>query len=548
VAQYYLNTDRTNPKDDASFLFKYLGDVWSSLPAADKRVLSDFWRGMVQVAGDLYTEAQEDDLSVGIFDIPVYNNVRWNYYYFNNDTFIGDGIYPSPAPSGYTDPDGLNLIPAPSGYINLTYPYAYSLGNSKIVIIPTLQDRTDKPYAILENTIDYITDSNGYIYFKQDPSSYFPSESPFHTTKKLYAKNTFVNNERPYKNFGVLVDYYDTNSPQYLNILRSMWFAYWTGPRPQNIKVTLCLLFGLPVAINPGIVNEITDRISVNIRTVFGDGFNVTAVTNGIHNLVSGQIITMVGWGAGFDGNYTIVVTSPTTFTYAAVGVSTTHTGTAIATGNTVIKITDIYGIQTSYILPTGTVSLVTVGQQLTQYFNPLSTGVEVIDKIIKPGFVTTDVGRQGIRKYLTEQATLGSALDTDETMALTIMEDSLFLVEIDINSISRTVNLFDVQNFLRNIKPHYTDYVLQVILNVTDDIIVLGEQFSNSSQMSMDITLTYDFNMPNTINDPMFNDYATVGNINCNLDEEGLCPIDTTTITVRDSLGDIIDYFMCEL
>jgi len=81
----------------------------------------------------------------------------------------------------------------------------------------------------------------------------------------LWAPKTQVNLETPWNNYGWLMDIYDDNSAQYLNVVQGLWFAFWTGPKPSNIKSSLYLLFGLPVASEDGEIIEVTTS-SIQIK------------------------------------------------------------------------------------------------------------------------------------------------------------------------------------------------------------------------------------------------------------------------------------------
>src|ERR1019366_2472001 len=74
----------------------------------------------------------------------------------------------------------------------------------------------------------------------------------------MWAKDTLINYETPYNNFGYLMGLYDQNTPNYLKSVQGLWFAYWQGPRPEFIRRALYLLFGLPTASKIGAVTAVT--------------------------------------------------------------------------------------------------------------------------------------------------------------------------------------------------------------------------------------------------------------------------------------------------
>ena len=60
-----------NPQNSAGYMFKFLGDMWSLLPAKDKRILANFWDALVKRGGHNLLRAYELDLSVTVKDMPV---------------------------------------------------------------------------------------------------------------------------------------------------------------------------------------------------------------------------------------------------------------------------------------------------------------------------------------------------------------------------------------------------------------------------------------------------------------------------------------------
>lgn len=129
------------------------------------------------------------------------------------------------------------------------FPIEFLLGDKLIVGIPEFRDtiHPEQATVILQEDIDYRIEFNtGIISFAATP----PEE--------LWAKNNLVNLQTPFNNFGFLMDFFDDNKPGYLKAVRGLWFAFWTGPRPENIRRSLYLLFGLPTANQTGTVTSIT--------------------------------------------------------------------------------------------------------------------------------------------------------------------------------------------------------------------------------------------------------------------------------------------------
>jgi hypothetical protein len=127
--------------------------------------------------------------------------------------------------------------------------FEYQLLDKNIVSIPVLQNKIHDELASvwLYKSTDYNVEfGTGIISFKDIPP------------EALWAKDNYVNLETPYNNFGYLLDIYDSNTAAYLKAVKGLWYAFWTGPRPENIRRSLYLLFGLPTASADGTVLNVT--------------------------------------------------------------------------------------------------------------------------------------------------------------------------------------------------------------------------------------------------------------------------------------------------
>lgn len=175
---------------------------------------------------------------------------------------------------------GFTLPELPAHYPK--YPYQYQLSDQRVVGIPTLQNKIhdDQVTSLLEQNTDYTVEfGTGVISFIVTPPT------------KMWAKDTLINYETPYNNFGYLMDLYDSNTPNYLKAVQGLWFAFWQGPRPEYIKRSLYLLFGLPTASKPGTVTSVTPTtISLTYNDTTIENFTVPA---GLEILVTvGETLT----------------------------------------------------------------------------------------------------------------------------------------------------------------------------------------------------------------------------------------------------------------
>lgn len=159
-------------------------------------------------------------------------------------------FYPasSPAQDASAIVVGLDPLDLPISFPK--FPVEFLLQDRLIIGIPKLQDKIhdNQVDVLLNEDVDYsIEFGTGIISFAEAPP------------EVMWAKNNLLNLETPYNNFGYLMDFYDKNTPGYLKAVKGLWFAYWTGPRPENMRTALYLLFGLPTASFPGTVTDISD-------------------------------------------------------------------------------------------------------------------------------------------------------------------------------------------------------------------------------------------------------------------------------------------------
>jgi hypothetical protein len=519
----------------------FIGNVWDFLPLEDKQKLSETWIGYEQVFASVYQKFVEHDLNIALKDLQSYTTNRWLNYSFpvedriatppiytstqdlsvgvnlnskyllkftidNVNTFEVDvrGFNPlsttideivskinavagfnfartifdntiiqlvsrTPAPAGSikielpSDPEkdatefvlGLEQVNLPATYPE--FPNIFRIPYEKVVSIPAfrskIRDESEGLVELFEN-VDYGLLPNGLIGFKELPPP------------ALWAKQTFLDEETPWENYGFLMDIYQKNTPSYVKVLQGLWYAFWTGPKPRNLQVALYLLFGLPVATENCVVTSVT---TTSIQTTSNDG------------------------------------------------------------------------IVRDFEIPSELVAIVTVGQQLKQY-DPLVSGIEIIDKINKPGFIEEDIGRAGIQRFLLDEATRGVG-DTDETKALIMLEEHTFLPQISVEAfVSPDINLGNVKTFLDTIKPLSKTFLFQIIVGNFKEEIELQE--SLGMHISLDVTPNLDSNQTTFAEKTILDNYELVENTALNLDSDGVCFQEGVEIDVY-SFAALIDSFI---
>lgn len=520
----------------------FIGNVWDMLPKEDRERMAETWTGYEQVFASVYQKIVENDLNTSIANLQSYTTERWLSYEFKPENLIArPPIYTSTQDlslgikldNNYLlhfridgtldfeiDVRGLNPLstkideivakinaaagfqfartifentiiqlvsrtPAPVGSIEILpvsnpaadateyilglqssdlpqvypkFPYVYQMPYERVVSIPTFQTairNETESLVILDENIDFTLEVNNLISFKEEPI-------PF-----LWAKKTLIDDETPYHNFGFLMDIYQKNTPSYLQVLQGLWYAYWTGPKPRNLQISLYLLFGLPVAPEDGTITRVTsDEIDVTLSR-------------------DAAVLT--------------------------------------------------------FKIPSELVSIVTLGQAVSKY-DPLVNGIDIIDKISKPGFIDEDIGRAGIQRFLLDEATRGPG-DTDETKALRMLEEHTFLPQISVESfISPEINLGNVKTFLENIKPLSKTFLFQVIVGNFKEAIDYKEDIGMA--IGIDITPNVDSNQTTFADAATLALYETVDNPALNLDSDGVCVQEEVAVEVF-SHGVLIDTFI---
>jgi hypothetical protein len=193
---------------------------------------------------------------------------------------------------------------------------------------------------------------------------------------------------------------------------------------------------------------------------------------------------------------------------------------TVTAVSTTVITTASPDGIIRDFDIPVGLLAIVTVGQVL-QKFQPLVDGIDVFDKINNPGFIDSEIGRAGIQRFLTDNASRGTG-DTDETKALTMLEEHTFLPQISVDAfISPDIDLGSVKTFLDSIKPLSKAYLFQVIVGTFRDNMPIVERLD--MDIGIDITPNFDNNQTTFLPLVDLQTYETTNNDALDLDSEGV-------------------------
>lgn len=521
------------------YYFQFLQSVWDNLPEKDRERFAELWQGYEQVLAAIYQKYLEVNLNSAVADLQPWATERWLPYTFSSANMISraatvissqdlsvgvnlliryllkfrvDGVKTfevniqgrNPVTTtideiiekinlaagfkfakgifentivqltSLTSGIGSSIEVLPTSLLHLNaceyvlgldpdtlpesfprFRYPYPIPYSRVVSIPEFRDfvRDENVTITLVEGTDFEVDS-GVVSFMAIPP------------ENLWAERSQTDEENPWANFGYLTGIYQPNSERYINVIQGIWFAFWNGPKPSNVKRALYLLFGLPTATEDAIISKVTA---------------------------------------------------------------------------TTIETTGLNGVVRTFDIPSGLEPIVVVGQTVTK-FEPLVSGIDVFDKISTPGFVEDEVGREGIQRFLTEDATRGYG-DTDETKALTLLEEYTFLPQISVESfIYPDINLKNVRIFLDAIRPLNKTYMFQVIVGTFKDLLGVTDRIGVLTDI--DLTSNLDSNETTWMDQDTLDSYETHDNDPLNLDPHGILFEDKVEIEVR-SFGVLIDSFV---
>jgi hypothetical protein len=480
------------------YLYKFLSTFWDKFPKKVRDRNAELWNGYEQVIGDIYQRFMDLDLSTSIANVPVYLTERWNRYYFDSTNQV---LVPATFKSYQDIGGGVNLsekylvnisvngepaievdcrgrVPASTSISEIIskinaafgFPFASAIFDNTILFLTSrgkgpqekitisaasipLNDGTEYILGLVPEELPLLTPRLPYKYSLVDPqirrilslqnavrvesvTHYIIEGLDFEVKWRegtvdfaaqpdpvMWAKLTYRDYEVPFYNFGYLIDYRDpTISPEdYLQNLQGLWFAYWMGPRPEFIKRALCLMFGLPVAVDDGLI------LSVNGSEM--------------------QILHM-------DGS---------------------------------IK---------TYFLPSQ-LNWILKKDDYCEKYEPLVDGIDIYDKTNRPGFVQTEIGRDAIKVFALDNATVGTDPNSDESKALKALEEHSFLPQINVNAFIRpNINVGSIFRFLESIKPLHKQFYFQVIVAVFGEELAIKEKLVLG--ITFDVTPNLDINQAN--------------------------------------------------
>lgn len=329
---------------------------------------------------------------------------------------------------------------------------------------------------------DYFLEDDHFVYFRENPRV------------RLFGESAYYDYEDPYREYGHLVDFYQENSEQYYFALMAIWIAHWMGPRPGFKARAINILLGLPFAQEDGIVTSMSERkIGAATRWVLTIQYDKAGSTQivlppdlqpyvGVNERVS-RFDILSGFtreyrNAGTLRNRSIIDEFNEPFEQSHVD------------GKIWILSGDNQGVY-NVIKFVESNQVVTDGDFIAQTdtsFKIMVPVIRIYDKINHPGwlseFATVDV----LEKYYTQNTT-----DAEKVIARQIMEEHLFMLHIpgDAMAVTDKDAIPFVNNFLRDVKATYTDFIFQIFNGFSDEFGMV-EGAETFPDFEIDLTSTF--------------------------------------------------------
>jgi hypothetical protein len=520
----------------SSIYFQFLAAVWDQLPEHDRQIFAETWQGYEQVLAAVYQQQLELGLNISVANLQPYATERWLPYTFNGDNFVDKT-------ASYVATQDLSVG------MNLTKKYRLKLGvnggtpyefdivgvDQRLVKIDEIVNKINLvfgfPFAgtVYENTVIKLTSllvgiSSSIDFYKTTPEDVNACEFIFGIDPQDLPIS-FPEFRYPY----ILPYSKVANIPAFRSNIR-------------DESVTLTLEEGTDYVVEEtGTVSFKSvppemlwaERTNINKDTPW---YNYGFLT-GIYQANSPRYVQVIQglWFALWNGpkpsNVRIAL-------YLLFGLPVSPVDGVVTTlTTTTIEVTGADGTVYPFTVPSGLEADpgLTLGGA-TYQFQPLVTGISVYDKISYPGFVETEIGREGIQRFLTEDATRGYG-DTDETKALTMLEEYTFLPQISVDSfIYPDINLGNVKIFLNAFRPLNKTYFFQIIVGNFRELLGLTDRIGIHD--SMDLTSNLDSNETTYQLEDTLDTYETTPAEGLDLDQEVIVFEERVEVEVYEQYG----------
>ena len=519
----------------------YIGSVWNNFSNEDKERLGETWQAFEQVVASNYQRFSEVGLNIALDNLVQYGTERWLPHTFDVTTFI-------PKPAIFTSSQDL------SQGVNLSSQYLVKISLNDETAIEIDLRGANPAITTIDEILAILNLALGFQFartiFENSVLQLFSNiEGPTSSIKFLVPSDPLKDGSEYV--FGILQPEMPFLSPTYPWVFAASYTSIYSVPELRDAVRDESLTIELIENVDY-IFEQETNLVRFKVeppelmwakRTLFNEEapWNNFGFLMSIYQTNKPTYLSVVQglWYAFWNGPKPDSLRNAL---YLLFGLPTAQEDCVISNVTIAyVETTAPSGTIRQFPIPSGLIAIVTIGQSIKR-FEPLVNGITMIDKISKPGFVRDELGRVGIRKFLTENATTGTDPNTDESKALRMLEEHLFLPQISSDAfISSDIEVGNVNAFLRGVKQISKTFIFQVIVGEFRDPLVVDE--SMALDISIDITPNLDSNQTTFIEDPDLDDYETIDNDALNLDSDGMLAKESVSIDVYQGVT-LIDSF----
>jgi hypothetical protein len=529
----------------SDYMWRFLGTVWDGLPPQERNRFSELWRGQEQVFADVLQRFFELDQTLNINNTPVYMTSRWNKYIFNAENEV---IEPATFRSFKDLSLGVNLtdfylikiaiddqapvvvdcrglIPEATQISEIVFKINQAVGfplcdtifegtilrfttqstgpSAKIQILDPedIRDATEIVLGLTPIELPYTTPRLPYKYSLDDPK-----------VSKIPALQNSIRNEN--------LNYYIIEDADFeIDTTRAVISFIEEPPTVLWAKVTYLqeevpyYNFGYLIDYrDPSITPEDYLQNLQGLWFAFWQGPRPDYIKRALYLLFSLPVAIENGVVLRIVGD-----------------------------DNDIMEILHSDGQARAYALPSQLQWQVGVGD-FVERFQPLVDGIDVFDKTNLPGFIRTELGRDALEIFALPEATRGTGSDTDETKALSALEEHTFLPQINVNAFVRpNINIGSILTFIRNIKPLHKAFYFQIIVAVFNETLRFQERFG--LDYDFEVTPNLEINQANSSPPSVREDYEDNDIPALDLDSEDIYFFERGSLIFEDITGPLPQY-----
>lgn len=463
---------------NSAYIFDYLNDVWQLLPDQDQSFFAELWGAYQRTYGYLWQQQFESDLANTITNLPLYNTKRWLRHSFSEETQVAKtATYESPVDftfginlaDRYLVKLALNEDPPVEVDIRGVNPY-----------VTTVYEICAKINTALGATVVSPKSSGGVLLLTSNVTGYAgsftfytPSIGSKDATEIVFGIPTSATLPLTFPPYRYVYQLGETNIVRIPVLQNTIHDDLATVVLAEGVDYTIEFGTGvISFANQPPATLWAKDTIC-NFETPY----NNFGYLMGIYDSNTEAYLKSIQglWHAFWTGPRPSALKSSL---YLLFGLPTaSYDGSVVQVTPTEITLyypsvnkTEVFSI------PENLLAIVSAGDDVVRY-DPLVNGIELFDKVNFPGFLANLGGRFSVQPFLTQFASRGPG-DSDESRALTLLEESTYLPQITIDAFfNPAIKLGNVPLFLRSIQPKARTFLNQILVGSFKDPLPLLDE-----------------------------------------------------------------------